>query len=142
MLDRPTGLHRQKVGGLAAIISLVDHTVIDLVRDRFEAVFRLLRLLRLPSVGGFDRQSHVGGENEELKPLEVRLEIQRLHVTKPTIPVHTHTGKANRDKRRIRGKGRRVEPKARAAVRTVISRLPRRTDLLVEYLHCLQDRFG
>ena len=124
---------------MAAIISLVDHTVIDLVRDRFEAVFRLLRL---SSVGGFERQSHVGGENEELKTSEARLEIQRLHVTKPTIPVHTRTGKANRGKRRIRGKGRRVEPKAQAAVRTAISSLPRRTDLLVEYLHCLQDRFG
>ena len=63
-------------------------------------------------------------------------------MTKPTIPVHTRTGKANRDKRRTRGKGRRVEPKAQAAVRAAISNLPRRADFLVEYLHCLQDRFG
>ena len=84
----------------------------------------------------------LGEQNEALKTSEARLEIQRLHVTKPTIPVHTRTGKANRGKRRTRGKGRRVEPKAQAAVRAAISNLPRRADFLVEYLHCLQDRFG
>ena len=54
----PVGVDREKVDGLAAIISSTDHTVIDLDRDRFEAVFRSLRL---SSVGGFERQLHVGG---------------------------------------------------------------------------------
>ena len=72
MLDGSIGLNREKVGRLAAIISFSDHTVIDLVRDRFEAVFRLLRL---SSVGGFERQLHIGGENEEPKTSDARLEI-------------------------------------------------------------------
>ena len=61
---------------------------------------------------------------------------------KRTIPVDSDTAKVNRDKRRARGKGRRVEPEARIAVRASISDLPMRNDLLIEYLHCLQDRFG
>ena len=52
------------------------------------------------------------------------------------------TGAAGPDRRRIRGKGRRVEREAQAAVRAAISNLPKRKDLLVEYLHCLQDRYG
>ncbi|HIN18916.1 MAG TPA: NADH-quinone oxidoreductase subunit F [Gammaproteobacteria bacterium] len=52
------------------------------------------------------------------------------------------TGAAGPDRRRTRGKGRRVEREAQAAVRAAISNLPKRKDLLVEYLHCLQDRYG
>ena len=41
-----------------------------------------------------------------------------------------------------RGKGRAVSPAALMAVRDAISDLPRRRDLLIEYLHRLQDREG
>ena len=41
-----------------------------------------------------------------------------------------------------RGKGRTVSPAALAVVRDAISDLPRRRDLLIEYLHRLQDREG
>src|SRR5580658_8947213 len=45
---------------------------------------------------------------------------------------------------RVRGtpKGRRVEPEALADVRSLLGESPRRRDLLIEYLHRIQDRFG
>jgi len=61
---------------------------------------------------------------------------------KPSTRKNMKTGAAGPDRRRIRGKGRRVEREAQAAVRAAISNLPKRKDLLVEYLHCLQDRYG
>src|SRR5687767_1195478 len=39
-------------------------------------------------------------------------------------------------------KGRRVEPAAREEVRALLGDAPRRTDLLIEYLHKIQDRYG
>src|SRR6185503_17286612 len=39
-------------------------------------------------------------------------------------------------------KGRRVEPAAREEVRALLGDAPRRTDLLIEFLHKLQDRYG
>ncbi len=39
-------------------------------------------------------------------------------------------------------KGRAVDPKALAEVRALLGRQPRRRDLLIEYLHLLQDKFG
>jgi NADH:ubiquinone oxidoreductase subunit F (NADH-binding)/NADH:ubiquinone oxidoreductase subunit E len=39
-------------------------------------------------------------------------------------------------------KGHSVEPEALAEVRQAIEGLPRQRDLLIEYLHCLQDRYG
>src|SRR5262245_19954399 len=46
--------------------------------------------------------------------------------------------------KRVRGtpKGRRVEPQARADVRELLGGDPRRRDLLIEYLHRIQDRYG
>ena len=46
--------------------------------------------------------------------------------------------------KRVRGtpKGRRVEPQARGDVRALLGSDPRRRDLLIEYLHRLQDRYG
>ena len=46
--------------------------------------------------------------------------------------------------KRVRGtlKGRRVEPQARADVRALLGSDPRRRDLLIEYLHRIQDRYG
>jgi formate dehydrogenase beta subunit len=39
-------------------------------------------------------------------------------------------------------KGRRVDPKARDEVQTLLKDGPRRRDLLIEYLHRIQDRYG
>ena len=39
-------------------------------------------------------------------------------------------------------KGRRVDPKALEGVRRLLGRAPRRRDLLIEHLHCIQDAFG
>jgi NADH:ubiquinone oxidoreductase subunit E len=39
-------------------------------------------------------------------------------------------------------KGRRVDPAARDEVRGLLGDAPRRTDLLIEYLHQIQDRYG
>jgi formate dehydrogenase len=39
-------------------------------------------------------------------------------------------------------KGRRVDPLARKQVRELLGNAPRRRDLLIEYLHLIQDRFG
>ena len=61
---------------------------------------------------------------------------------KPSTRKNLKARAAGPDRRRIRGKGRRVEREAQAAVRAAISHLPKRKDLLVEYLHCLQDRYG
>ena len=39
-------------------------------------------------------------------------------------------------------KGRQVDPRAREDVRALLEGAPRRRDLLIEYLHRIQDRFG
>jgi formate dehydrogenase beta subunit len=39
-------------------------------------------------------------------------------------------------------KGRRVDPVSRDEVRALLGDAPRRTDLLIEYLHKIQDRYG
>jgi formate dehydrogenase len=57
----------------------------------------------------------------------------------------TPSGVPPRQKRgRVRStpKGRRVEPAARAEVLALLGDAPRRTDLLIEYLHKIQDRHG
>jgi len=45
---------------------------------------------------------------------------------------------------RVRGtpKGRSVDPKAREEVRALLKDAPRRRDLLIEYLHRIQDHYG
>ena len=43
---------------------------------------------------------------------------------------------------RARPKGRAVDPQARADVRALLGDAPRRRDLLIEYLHQIQDRYG
>jgi NADH:ubiquinone oxidoreductase subunit F (NADH-binding)/NADH:ubiquinone oxidoreductase subunit E len=47
-------------------------------------------------------------------------------------------------KRKVRSapKGRAVDPKALAEVRALLGDSPRRRDLLIEFLHCIQDTFG
>jgi formate dehydrogenase len=46
--------------------------------------------------------------------------------------------------KRVKGtpKGRRVDPQARTDVRALLGNDPRRRDLLIEYLHRIQDRYG
>ena len=39
-------------------------------------------------------------------------------------------------------KGRRVDPQAREQVRALLGEAPRRRDLLIEFLHLIQDRYG
>ncbi len=39
-------------------------------------------------------------------------------------------------------KGRTVDPQARREVEALLAAIPLRRDLLIEHLHCLQDRFG
>jgi formate dehydrogenase beta subunit len=52
----------------------------------------------------------------------------------------TQTG--NRVRVRSTLKGRQVDPKARGEVRALLGDDPRRRDLLIEYLHRIQDRYG
>ncbi len=47
-----------------------------------------------------------------------------------------------RKRKRESPKGRRVDPEARAAVLDLLGDAPRRSDLLIEHLHKLQDRYG
>ena len=48
----------------------------------------------------------------------------------------------NRARARATPKGRQVDPRAREEVRSLLEDAPRRRDLLVEYLHRIQDRHG
>jgi len=50
------------------------------------------------------------------------------------------TGKGGRARGTLKGRG--VDPAARAEVRALLGDAPRRRDLLIEYLHRLQDRYG
>jgi formate dehydrogenase len=56
-------------------------------------------------------------------------------VTTFTIPVGAV-------KVRSKGKGRQVDPTALAEVEAVLGAASMRRDLLIEHLHCIQDRFG
>jgi formate dehydrogenase len=52
-----------------------------------------------------------------------------------------HPGSGRRRGRNM-PRGRQVEPQARAEVAALLGDLPRRRDLLIEFLHLLQDRYG
>jgi len=52
------------------------------------------------------------------------------------------TQQGNRARVRATPKGRQVDPKAREAIRALLGNDPRRRDLLIEYLHRIQDRYG
>ena len=52
------------------------------------------------------------------------------------------SGLRRRGKERGRPKGRQVEPKALAEVRALLGDAPRRRDLLIEFLHRIQDAYG
>src|SRR6266436_4221725 len=60
---------------------------------------------------------------------------KRGYVSSEAIPVRTV-------KVRSRPKGRAVDPKALEEVRALLGNAPRRRDLLIEYLHRIQDHYG
>ena len=57
-------------------------------------------------------------------------------------PTSTDPPRQNRGRVRSTPKGRRVDPAARDEVRALLGDAPRRTDLLIECLHKIQDRYG
>jgi formate dehydrogenase beta subunit len=62
--------------------------------------------------------------------------------SQPTTP-STTIGHAKGKGHRVRAtpKGRSVDPKARQEILELLGDMPRRTDLLIEYLHLIQDRY-
>lgn len=60
-------------------------------------------------------------------------------MTHTTAPLHPGTG---RRRRVYHPKGRQVDPRALSEVRDLLGEQPRRRDLLIEYLHLIQDRYG
>jgi formate dehydrogenase len=57
-----------------------------------------------------------------------------------SLPAPRRGGKRSRV--RTTPKGRRVDPAARADIVALLGDAPRRRDLLIEYLHLIQDRYG
>src|ERR1700752_1861951 len=66
-------------------------------------------------------------------------------MNKPVAPANVipivDAGRMSR-KPRSTPKGRSIDPKALAEVQALLSSDPRRADLLIEYLHRIQDRYG
>lgn len=58
----------------------------------------------------------------------------------PVIPIAP--AGPSRQRKREAPKGRRVDPQALAEVQALLGQGERRRDLLIEYLHAIQDRFG
>jgi formate dehydrogenase len=58
----------------------------------------------------------------------------------PVIPIAVQG--ASRQRKREAPKGRRVDPQALREVQDLLASRPRRRDLLIEYLHAIQDAFG
>ena len=58
----------------------------------------------------------------------------------PVIPIAP--AGPSRQRKREAPKGRRVDPQALDEVRALLGEAPRRRDLLIEYLHAIQDRYG
>src|SRR5215470_8240651 len=58
--------------------------------------------------------------------------------------MNTMTEKPQTSRRRPRQtpKGRQVDPHALGEVQALLGALPRRRDLLIEFLHLIQDRYG
>jgi NADH:ubiquinone oxidoreductase subunit F (NADH-binding)/NADH:ubiquinone oxidoreductase subunit E len=61
-------------------------------------------------------------------------------VTHPVIPIAVQG--ASRERKRQAPKGRRVDPAALAEVQALLGSSARRSDLLIEHLHLIQDRYG
>ena len=62
--------------------------------------------------------------------------------TDTSSPATRKTPNAKRSRVRGTPKGRTVDPQARDDVSALLGDAPRRRDLLIEYLHRIQDRFG
>ena len=65
-----------------------------------------------------------------------------IQVEPPAAAAASQAGSPSRGRRRQAPKGRRVEPAAREAVRELLGEGPLRRDLLIEYLHRLNDHHG
>ena len=61
-------------------------------------------------------------------------------MNQPVIPIAVEG--ASRERKRQAPRGRRVEPAALQQVRSLLGEAPRRRDLLIEYLHLIQDTHG
>src|SRR6185436_16767496 len=61
---------------------------------------------------------------------------------RPAMKSERSPGKGKRSGVRATPKGRPVDPRAREDVISLLGDAPRRRDLLIEYLHLIQDRFG
>jgi len=59
-----------------------------------------------------------------------------------TLMTSSVPSRPKRGRVRSTPKGRRVDPAARDEVRALLGDAPRRTDLLIEFLHKIQDRYG
>ena len=62
-------------------------------------------------------------------------------MNRPVISIVPAPG-SSRQRKREAPRGRRVDPEARAEVLALLGNAPRTSDLLIEHLHKLQDRFG
>ncbi len=63
----------------------------------------------------------------------------------PHSPNRTSLGRASRNRKgsaRVTDRGRQVDPTARDEIRTLLGERPRNRDLLIEYLHLIQDGYG
>ncbi len=59
----------------------------------------------------------------------------------PAAPARRNTSTGKRSGVRATPRGRRVDPQAREEVLALLGDMPRRPDLLIEYLHLIQDRY-
>ena len=66
----------------------------------------------------------------------------RAQPTPPRPAADISKRKGKRSGLRSTPKGRRVDPVAREEVQALLGDAPRRRDLLIEYLHLIQDRYG
>ncbi|MCA1854396.1 NAD(P)H-dependent oxidoreductase subunit E [Massilia oculi] len=60
----------------------------------------------------------------------------------PIIPIASLGDGPSRQRKRAAPKGRRVDPQALGEIQSLLGAAPRRRDLLIEYLHLVQDRHG
>ena len=64
-----------------------------------------------------------------------------MSLTTQSVTRRSHPGAGTKQAKHA-PKGRQVDPVAQSEVRSILSERPRRRDLLIEYLHLLQDEYG
>ena len=69
------------------------------------------------------------------------LQLDRKRDLNGSVPIDT-TALERRRGVRARPKGRPLDARAQAEVRALLGDAPRRPDLLIEFLHRIQDRYG